>query len=50
MEEKGLSQPTVLLQFELRTSGISKLVKKEAIVEEEHQKRAMYAIQWLDIE
>ena len=34
LEEKGLSQPTVLLQFELRTSGISKLVKKEAIVEE----------------
>ena len=34
MEEKGLSQPTVLLQFELSTSGISKLVKNEAIVEE----------------
>jgi len=34
MEEKGLSQPTVLLQFKLSTSGISKLVKNEAIVEE----------------
>ena len=34
MEDKGLSQPTVLLQFELSTSGISKLVKNEAIIEE----------------
>ena len=34
MEEKGLSQPTVLLQFKLSTSGISKLVKNEAIIEE----------------
>ena len=34
MEENELSQPTVLLQFELSTSGISKLVKNEAIVEE----------------
>ena len=34
MEEKRLSQPTVLLQFELNTSGISKIVKNEAIVEE----------------
>jgi len=34
MEEKGLSQPKVSLQFELSTSGISKLVKAEAIVEE----------------
>lgn len=34
MEEKGLAAPKVSLQFELSTSGIVKLVKAEAAVEE----------------
>merc|ERR1712071_149040 len=34
MEEKGLGKPKVSLQFELSTSGITKLVKAEAAVEE----------------
>ena len=34
MAEKGLNKPKVSLQFELSTSGITKLVKAEAAVEE----------------
>ena len=34
MEEKGLGKPKVSLQFELSTSGIIKLSKAEAAVEE----------------
>jgi len=34
MEEKGLAKPKVSLQFELSTSGLAKLVKAEAAVEE----------------
>jgi len=34
MEEKGLGKPKVSLQFELSSSGITKLVKAEAVVEE----------------
>jgi hypothetical protein len=34
MEEKGLGKPKVSLQFELSQSGITKLVKAEAVVEE----------------
>lgn len=34
MAEKGLSKPKVSLQFELSTSGITDIVKAEAVVEE----------------
>jgi len=34
MEAKGLGKPKVSLQFELSSSGITKLVKAEAVVEE----------------
>ncbi len=34
MGEKGLGKPKVSLQFELSTSGITELVKAEAVVEE----------------
>ena len=34
MEEKNLSKPKVSLQFELSNSGLAKLVKAEAVVEE----------------
>jgi len=34
MEEKGLGKPKVSLQFELSTSGLARLIKAEAAVEE----------------
>lgn len=36
MEEKGLGKPKITLQFEMSQSGLTELIKAEAVVEEKY--------------